>query len=671
MKEKEKSSKENNRWFKATRASFQKLKGTGNGTGNGNGPSGSEDDKKPKQEEVKKAATQEDLPWGGIGPASASASAAVETPASPVTTIPAEDGQHIEVQLSPAPSPSMDMKIDVAKDLKGKEIVDEYLLNSQRNINISAAIITKQKNTKKLDQYGFIVNLDNTGLLRDEDSVDLPGGAFTPSTDTPLRNHKIRRHHRKLHKQNSKLSKRERRQIAKLNHRREKKWLDMLQQWETFLKPGSSKLQKLRQRIRKGIPNSIRGEAWGMIARVPQKVKETHEGVYATLVALSCENTDDLGVETFQPNLEGNLDDSVTKETIERDLTRTFPRHDMFYDQDDYDDSDGDDFTDGSFDKLSQSGSFDSFSQASTGEEEEVVIIVDPELDADADADADADVDAEIDADLGAYSSNSKDIATACAKDVAACANDCLARVPCFVDKKEEPFVPVKTPTKRKKIKLKPVIDFSSAEGGQAKLRRVLRAYSVFDPDVGYCQGMNFIAGMFITFVEEEDAFWILVNVMNESPCRMRGLFGEGMTEAHQVLHVADRLINQFHPRLARHFDREQIHISMFATQWLLTMYTSSFPFDVVTRVWDAFLSEGWKVAYRVMLALLERAQPLLMKMSFEEILNYFKEMPFEIDPNEIMELSFKIPLKKKHITKYAKEYERLQQKKESEKSKR
>ena len=439
----------------------------------------------------------------------------------------------------------------------------------------------------------------------------------------------------------------------------------MLQQWDTFLKPGP-KLQKLRQRIRKGIPNSIRGEAWARMAGVPKKVNETHRGVYATLVALSCDNTDDLGVETFKPNQEGNVDDSVTKETIERDLTRTFPRHDMFYDQDDYDDDDSDDdFTDGSFDKLSQSGSFDSISQASTGgEEEEVVIIVDPDVvdadsDADADADADADVNANTDVDdaLDAYSSHSNNMA-------AACANDCLARVPCFNDKKEESFVAIKTPTKRKKIKLKPVIDFSNAEGGQAKLRRVLRAYSAFDTDVGYCQGMNFIAGMFITFVEEEDAFWILVNIMTESPCRMRGLFGEGMTEAHQVLHVADRLINQFHPRLARHFDREQIHISMFATQWLLTMYTSSFPFDVVTRVWDAFLSEGWKVAYRVMLGLLERAQPLLMKMSFEEILNYFKEMPFEIDPNEIMELSFKIPLKKKHITKYAKEYELLQQKK-------
>lgn len=86
------------------------------------------------------------------------------------------------------------------------------------------------------------------------------------------------------------------------------------------------------------------------------------------------------------------------------------------------------------------------------------------------------------------------------------------------------------------------------------------------------------------------------MNIMTESPCRMRGLFGEGMTEAHQVLHVANPLINQYHPRLARHFDREQIHISMFATQWLLTMYTSSFPFDVVTRVWDAYYQRGGKL---------------------------------------------------------------------------
>lgn len=60
---------------------------------------------------------------------------------------------------------------------------------------------------------------------------------------------------------------------------------------------------------------------------------------------------------------------------------------------------------------------------------------------------------------------------------------------------------------------------------GQASLRRVLKAYSLHDPDVGYCQGMNFIAGMLLTIVSEEEAFWMLVGTyelkMNRQTCRI------------------------------------------------------------------------------------------------------------------------------------------------------
>eukprot|EP00577_Skeletonema_sp_RCC1716_P000892 CAMPEP_0113385446 /NCGR_PEP_ID=MMETSP0013_2-20120614/7470_1 /TAXON_ID=2843 ORGANISM="Skeletonema costatum, Strain 1716" /NCGR_SAMPLE_ID=MMETSP0013_2 /ASSEMBLY_ACC=CAM_ASM_000158 /LENGTH=93 /DNA_ID=CAMNT_0000268201 /DNA_START=24 /DNA_END=302 /DNA_ORIENTATION=- /assembly_acc=CAM_ASM_000158 len=34
---------------------------------------------------------------------------------------------------------------------------------------------------------------------------------------------------------------------------------------------------------------------------------------------------------------------------------------------------------------------------------------------------------------------------------------------------------------------------------GQGALRRILRAYSQYDNEVGYCQGMNFIVAMFLT----------------------------------------------------------------------------------------------------------------------------------------------------------------------------
>jgi TBC1 domain family member 10 len=144
---------------------------------------------------------------------------------------------------------------------------------------------------------------------------------------------------------------------------------------------------------------------------------------------------------------------------------------------------------------------------------------------------------------------------------------------------------------------------------------------------------------------------------MNDEPCRMRGLFGEGMSETHMVLYIAEKLIHQFLPKLAKHFDHEHIHITMFATQWLLTQYTSSFRFDLVMRVWDCFLTEGWKVTYRVMLSLLADSQSALLSMSFEEILAFFRDLPDHVDGAKIVDAAMQIPLRRVHILKYELEW--------------
>jgi len=153
---------------------------------------------------------------------------------------------------------------------------------------------------------------------------------------------------------------------------------------------------------------------------------------------------------------------------------------------------------------------------------------------------------------------------------------------------------------------------------------------------------------------------------MYDEPCHMRGLFGEGMRETHKVLYVAEKLIEQFLPKLAKHLDREMIHVTMYSTQWLLTQYTSSFKFDLVTRVWDCFLFEGWKITYRVMLSILQRSQVKLLSMSFEEMLGFFREMPDRPETNAtIIDEAIKIPLRTSHIAKYEKQWREQQEDKE------
>lgn len=162
---------------------------------------------------------------------------------------------------------------------------------------------------------------------------------------------------------------------------------------------------------------------------------------------------------------------------------------------------------------------------------------------------------------------------------------------------------------------------------------------------------------MFLTFLSEEEAFWLLVVVMNEEPYKLRELFGEDMAGTHEVLYIAEKLMHQFLPKLSQHLEKENIHISMFVTSWLITVYTSIWPFDLVSRVWDCFLVEGWKVVYRVMLALMESGQKDLLGLQFEEILNFFRDFPNTVDGSKIMNASLKIPLKRKHIQKHVTEW--------------
>lgn len=56
---------------------------------------------------------------------------------------------------------------------------------------------------------------------------------------------------------------------------------------------------------------------------------------------------------------------------------------------------------------------------------------------------------------------------------------------------------------------------FTHGGSGQDPLRRVLRAYAHADRECGYCQGMSFIAGLFIMYMTEEDAFYGLLTTLH------------------------------------------------------------------------------------------------------------------------------------------------------------
>lgn len=151
-------------------------------------------------------------------------------------------------------------------------------------------------------------------------------------------------------------------------------------------------------------------------------------------------------------------------------------------------------------------------------------------------------------------------------------------------------------------------LQFAETDGhGQASLRRLLQWYAAIDEEVGYCQGMGFVAGLLLTYLEEEEAFYCFAAaLMTPCPTPLREIYLPDLADAKRKMYVFGELGRQILGPLWTHLEEQGVHTSMYATEWLMTIFCRGFNFDLVTRVWDVYLFEGFKVVYRVALALLK-----------------------------------------------------------------
>ncbi|XP_010485491.1 PREDICTED: ecotropic viral integration site 5 protein homolog [Camelina sativa] len=185
---------------------------------------------------------------------------------------------------------------------------------------------------------------------------------------------------------------------------------------------------------------------------------------------------------------------------------------------------------------------------------------------------------------------------------------------------------------------------------GQRSLYNVLKAYSVYDRDVGYVQGMGFIAGLLLLYMSEEDAFWLLVALLKGAVhAPMEGLYHAGLPLVQQYLFQLESLVKELIPKLGEHFTEEMINPSMYASQWFITVFSYSFPFPLALRIWDVFLSEGVKIVFKVGLALLKYCQDELVKLPFEKLIHALKQFPEDaMNPDTLLPLAYSIKVSKR-----------------------
>lgn len=202
---------------------------------------------------------------------------------------------------------------------------------------------------------------------------------------------------------------------------------------------------------------------------------------------------------------------------------------------------------------------------------------------------------------------------------------------------------------------------FSMKSGqGQQMLCRILHAYANYNPGVGYCQGMGFLAATLILQVEEEeDVFWAFVAVMENTKYNMKAVFAPSFPHLQCAFHVFEALMRQKMPKLYAHLhDRHPIPPCFYAVHWFMTVFTYYFNFGLVSRIWDMFLCEGWKPVYRIALALLKIEERRLLSLNTDtELLLALKGIQESKRPVELLKTALKIRFKSAYVNQLMDEY--------------
>ncbi|TKS70531.1 USP6 N-terminal-like protein [Collichthys lucidus] len=199
----------------------------------------------------------------------------------------------------------------------------------------------------------------------------------------------------------------------------------------------------------------------------------------------------------------------------------------------------------------------------------------------------------------------------------------------------------------------------------QQSLFHVLSAYSVYNTEVSYCQGMSQIAALLLMYMNEEDAFWALSQLLTNQKHGMHGFFVPGFPKLQRFQTHHDQIISKLIPKLKKHLDREQMSAGIYSTKWFLQCFIdrpgedssnpaempSAFmiacsnvkfifqvewtagckaedytPFTLTLRLWDIFILEGERLLTAMSYTILKIHKKRLLKMSLEELREFLQE---------------------------------------------
>ena len=167
-------------------------------------------------------------------------------------------------------------------------------------------------------------------------------------------------------------------------------------------------------------------------------------------------------------------------------------------------------------------------------------------------------------------------------------------------------------------------------------LHNLLGAYTCFRPDIGYVQGMSYIAAVLILNLDEYDAFVCLANLLNKPLLQTFYRFDDKKMDV--FFRGFDKLVSLILPTIADHLDKIGVKSNYYLLDWIFTLFSKPFDIEVACRIWDVYFRDGEQFIYRTALGILRMiGDELLTCKEFIDVAQLLSKMSPKYNNHEVL----------------------------------
>ncbi|XP_020881721.1 GTPase-activating protein GYP7 isoform X2 [Arabidopsis lyrata subsp. lyrata] len=186
-----------------------------------------------------------------------------------------------------------------------------------------------------------------------------------------------------------------------------------------------------------------------------------------------------------------------------------------------------------------------------------------------------------------------------------------------------------------------------------ARLVAVLEAYALYDPDIGYCQGMSDLLSPILSVIpDDHEVFWCFVGFMKKA----RHNFRLDEVGIRRQLNIVSKIIKSKDSQLYRHLEKLQAEDCFFVYRMVVVMFRRELTLDQTLCLWEVMWADqaairagmgksAWSrirqrapptddlVLYAIAASVLQRRKLIIEKYnSMDEILRECQSMAGQLD---------------------------------------